>query len=154
MNELEIELSKLSIEIKRLDDLATIEYKKKNLEAENKIDLEIEPLKKKRVELRLQLFRLFESTSMLNKGVLPKYENSRYYFSIMGKVCWVTVPLIREITYMKIGNKDMIYLKMDGTDGFTDSTQQIKMYLPPIVAEDMLNSLRNAIIKWENKEDD
>ena len=152
MNQLEIELSLLNIEIKRLDVLATIEYKNNNLDAEKKIDIEMEPLKKKRVELRLQLFRLFESTSMLNKGVLPRYENSRYYFSIMGKVCWVTVPLIREITYMNIDNKDMIYFKMDGTDGFTGTTQQIKMYLPPIVAEDMLDTLRNAIIKWENKE--
>lgn len=145
MIDLENQLAEVNIEIKKLDELATNAYKSKDLDLEKKYDAEMIPLKNKRSELRQKLSKEYETTQILQKGVLDKYENSDVYVSLIGKICWVTQPLIRQITHENINNKDLIYLKLDGTDGFTGKTQQIKIYLLPSIAVDFKDGIINAL---------
>jgi len=145
MKDLEYEITKINVEIKELDEQATIAYKARNLEEENKWQKKIDEKVIERGKIRTELFKAYKIQEQLEDGVLQKYENSHLSFAVLGKIAWVNQPLIRQITVERLDDKKFIYIKLDATDGFSGNVQQGKFYLDPMIAEEMKNGIEHAL---------
>jgi len=146
MKDLEIEIAKLDQEIISLDEKATQAYQHKDYKTEDKFQAEIDLRNPKLQELRKKLYDNYEESYRMAKGVLEKFENKPITMAIVGKVCQIGMPLLREISLEKtLDGKKFAYIKFDSTDGFTGKTEQTKMYWQRYVVKEVIERLSKIL---------
>ena len=136
---LESNLAELNDKISELNHNADKAYRNKDYQMEDIWDSEAKPFIVQREEVRKQLFEQYGKLFKMQEEILDKYENFPITLGITTQgLAWVGSLTLREISAHKSGDRNYIYFKVDGTNGKTGGTEQLKLYLDGTDAETII----------------
>ena len=120
---------------------ADIAYKHQNFTLENQYDKKARKNDDDIAEIRKYLADKYKP--LIETLKLAPEDATICYMSIDAEGFWYQHPYIREISKYEHGKQELIYFKIDGSDG--KKTHQLKMYTGKYFAREMLEALQKVL---------